>query len=337
MSEERDSAAAGAENPLVNLGILQNVLSYVGPGHCLFVKPVSKRWKDMYAMLEHQQLTLYDEDDRELAFTIDPEMTSFSAALNSAFASPSIVVLAHLSNLDCRSQTYQRAAGKYADVATLTTARALGMPYTATTMAAAARSNKLAEVQYLHSQGCPWPVSDPCIPGLLENAAREGHFEMVRWCYEHGCSWRLAYWAPHCAADSGCIELMAWVLQQPGTRLSEDVMRYAAFKGHKAMCQYLRAQQCPWDESSITTAAHGGHVDLLRWLVDNGCPYDRQYLCRIAATGGSVEVLLYLQQQGLLTTSAELTDTLDIAIYYWQFAAGTWLREQGANGPRRAG
>eukprot|EP00953_Heterococcus_sp_UTEX-ZZ885_P002159 1680-Heterococcus_DN1.PRE.5 len=125
MSEERDSAAAGAENPLVNLGILQNVLIYVGPGHCLFVKPVSKRWKDMYATLEHQQLTLYDEDDRKLAITIDPEMTSFSAA----FASPSRVVLAHLSNLDCRSQTYQRAAGKYADVATLTTARALGMPF----------------------------------------------------------------------------------------------------------------------------------------------------------------------------------------------------------------
>jgi hypothetical protein len=33
-------------NPLLDPGILQTVLSYVGPGHCLFVAPASKWWTD---------------------------------------------------------------------------------------------------------------------------------------------------------------------------------------------------------------------------------------------------------------------------------------------------
>jgi hypothetical protein len=52
----------------------------------------------------------------------------------------------------------------------------MGMLYTVATIAAAAKRNKLAEVQYLHRQGCPWPVD------LLEAAARSGNFELLRWC-----------------------------------------------------------------------------------------------------------------------------------------------------------
>jgi hypothetical protein len=38
--------------PLLDPGILQNVLSYVGPGQHLFVAPVSKHWKDFYGAVE---------------------------------------------------------------------------------------------------------------------------------------------------------------------------------------------------------------------------------------------------------------------------------------------
>jgi hypothetical protein len=76
--------------------------------------------------------------------------------------------------LSCTSHSYQRAAGKHADVAALAAAHELGMAFTAFLMAVAAHCNKLAEVQYLHSQGCPWPAR------LLEGVARDGHFEAVR-------------------------------------------------------------------------------------------------------------------------------------------------------------
>jgi hypothetical protein len=50
-----------SNNPLLNSDILQNVLSYVGPGHCLFVALVSTWWKKVYTALEPQQQTLYNK------------------------------------------------------------------------------------------------------------------------------------------------------------------------------------------------------------------------------------------------------------------------------------
>jgi hypothetical protein len=39
---------AAMEGALTNAGILLNILSYEGPGHWLFVSPVSKLWKELY-------------------------------------------------------------------------------------------------------------------------------------------------------------------------------------------------------------------------------------------------------------------------------------------------
>jgi hypothetical protein len=80
---------------------------------------------------------------------------------------------------------------------------------------------------------------------------------------------------------------MAWLLQQQGTQLSASTMYAAALEGHTAMCQYLRAQQCPWDARSTCAAAEGGQLDVLRYLVDNGCPWDvllPMYCCLLHVT-----------------------------------------------------
>eukprot|EP00953_Heterococcus_sp_UTEX-ZZ885_P040205 20562-Heterococcus_DN1.PRE.3 len=248
---------------------------------------------------------------------------------SSVFASPSRIKGANESGLGCTSDAYQRAAGKYADIVTLEAACELGMEYTALTVAGAAERNKLAEVQYLRSQGCPWPTK------LLERAALRGHFELVRWCREHGCPWETDL-AVRYAAHSGSTELMDWVLQQPDTHLTEEVMSVAASNGHTAMCKYLHAQQCPWDTSSTNSAARAGDVDLLTWLVNNGCPWEARKLCMSAAWSGSIDVLTYLQELGLLTSTALLTDMLDRAasgFIFNRLAAAKWLREQGAEWP----
>jgi hypothetical protein len=77
------------------------------------------------------------------------------------------------------------------------------MQITETTMTAAAANNKLAVVQYLHSQGCPWPWQ------LLENAASSGHLDLVRWCYEQGSRFADVSTAACEAAASGNVALMA--------------------------------------------------------------------------------------------------------------------------------
>jgi hypothetical protein len=76
------------------------------------------------------------------------------------------------------------------------------------------------------------------------------------------------------------------------------------------MCQYLHTRQCPWDSMLTAAEAYNDHVDLLRWLVDYGCPWDAQVSYHMAASLGSVEVLNYLQQQGLLTSTLVIGDLL---------------------------
>jgi hypothetical protein len=250
-------------------------------------------------------------------------MTLFS----SAFASPSRVKLSDESGLDCTLAAYERAAGKHADIAVFATAHELGMKYTAATMAGAAQCNKLAEVQFLHTQGCSWPAR------LLDEAASSGYIELMRWCHEHGCTFCEVDLVPCFAAESGNVELMAWVLQQLGMQLTALVMRSAALKGHIAMVQYFHAQQCPWDESCTSAAASLDHADLLRWLVENECPWNASVLRMCAVQGGSVEVLVYLQHLGVLTTVETLTDSLNMAAVGNKLDAAKWLREQGADWP----
>jgi hypothetical protein len=315
--------AIDSSNPLLN-GVLQNVLSYVGPGHQLFVALVSRWWKEAYATLKSQQLIVYDKCSHEsIMIRCDPQMTLYS----SACASPSRLILAQKHGLDCTSEIFQLAAGKHADVTTLATAHELGMQYTAATMTGAAQCNKLAEVQHLHSQGCPWPLR------LLDVLAGGGNLQLLRWCYEQGCAWHNVASAPNHAAESGNVELMAWVLQQPGTRLSADVMWVAVLEGHTSLCQYLHSLQCPWTETSTNEAAATGYADLLHWLMDRGCPYDAHQLRIDTAFGGSVDVLKVLQQQGVLRDIAVLTDVLDDAAANNNIDAVKWLREQGAEWP----
>jgi hypothetical protein len=169
---------------------------------------------------------------------------------------------------------------------------------------------------------------------MLEEAAGAEYYELVRWCTEHGgYDWADASMAPLFTAQSGSIKLMAWLLEQPDTVLCAEHLRVAAFKGHRALCEFMRAQQCPWDASVTRQAAAGGSVDMLRWLVDSGCPWDGDALRAGAAEGGSMEVLTYLQQLGLLTRTADRTDTLEFAGTRDQLAAAKWLREQGAEWP----
>jgi hypothetical protein len=79
---------------------------------------------DMYAALKSQLLTYETLRYFEQTITCDPQMTLYS----SVFTSPARV--RQTSGLDCTSETYQHAAGKHADIATLATAHEMGMEYT---------------------------------------------------------------------------------------------------------------------------------------------------------------------------------------------------------------
>jgi hypothetical protein len=135
------------------------------------------------------------------------------------------------------------------------------------------------------------------------------------------------------AAQSGNVEVMSWLMQLPGMHFSEHVMSATASWGHAAMCRYLHTQQCPWDTSCTNAAVRRGSVDLLRWLMDSGCPWDAHEMCMTAAQGTKKALLEYLQQLGLLSSAAVLTEMLYRTAWYHNLAAAKWLRQQGAEWP----
>jgi hypothetical protein len=144
---KRAAAVTVQSNPFYEVGILQTVMSCAGTDQWFFLAPVCKLWRDLYA---------------QLSASIDVRSTSGRRRIitchkiyRSAFASPLRVKLACESGLTFTTEKGMHAAGAYADTATLATAHELGMMYSATTMAAAARYNKLAVLQFLHAEAAP--------------------------------------------------------------------------------------------------------------------------------------------------------------------------------------
>jgi hypothetical protein len=240
------------------------------------------------------------------------------------FESASRVRLAHALGIPL-TREYQHAAGKYADAATLIAAHELGMQYTADTMTGAARYNKLAALQHLHAQSCSWAAE------VCESIAARGELEMLRWVHEQGCFWDGEDILVK-AAGSGNLELTAWVLQRPGVQATTWVIAKAAEHGHIAVCQFLRSEQCAWDDWACDSAVFGDRLDTLLWLRKNGAPFDLGLARESAGQGGSISVNIYLHKEGLLDSEA-LTGILNIAGSYNRIAAAQLLWRLGAAWP----
>ncbi len=64
----------------------------------------------------------------------------------------------------------------------------------------------------------------------------------------------------------------------------------AAGDGNLDELRRLRANGCPWDESTCYNAAHGGHLETLIWAHINGCEWD-EWTCHHATCGGHLKTL----------------------------------------------
>jgi hypothetical protein len=122
-------------------------------------------------------------------------------------------------------------------------------------------------------------------------------------------------------------------LHAQGCTLSISLSNVAATRGYIAMCSYLHAENCPWVTVTSELAARSSHCSTLKWLREHGCPWDADSIHRFAAESGSVEALEFLQQQGIVFTTAKLRDMLNIAGAHSKLAAAKWLRQQGAEWP----
>jgi hypothetical protein len=136
-------------------------------------------------------------------------------------------------------------------------------------------------------------------------------------------------------ARSGNVDLLRWLKQEHNVRLCPDAMRYAAPRGHLHMCQYLRGEQCPWDNFSLACygAARYGWLDTLRWLFDNGCPQDAVEVSAGAGRSGSTDIMEFWLQRAEGDAAEMLAAMLDGAGLADQLAAAQWARARGAEWP----
>jgi hypothetical protein len=135
-------------------------------------------------------------------------------------------------------------------------------------------------------------------------------------------------------AKSGNIEMVQWLQQQYSAAVNDYAMKGAAALV-RLLCAYLHSQQLESElsEDACNAAAQHGHVETLVWLFQQGYLWSVDNLRRSAAQGGSIPLMRYLQQQGIVSTVAQLTNMLRCAGAHNRLQAAQWLRQQGADWP----
>jgi hypothetical protein len=253
MFVEQERSTGESSSPLSQEVIARHVLSYVSPGHWWFVATVCSLWRDLYKQLPVVEVQVSSYNGNMLysySKTCTPQMTLYSAVCASAWR----VRLAQ-SSINCTAKQFQTAAGKYATITALVAAHDLGMQYTAAVMKGCARCNKLAVMQFLRAEGCPWHHL------VCHTVAVRGFFEMLRWAREHGCDLSCGPNILQSVAKSGNVEMAAWVCQQPDVECCKEAVFDAASHGHTAMCAYLHdAKHTPWHFSSMLCCCTRGSL-----------------------------------------------------------------------------
>jgi hypothetical protein len=116
-----NSASAVNRNPLIDAGVLEQVLGYVGPGHWLFIA-VCKLWQQPYMRVAatdppEEQMSLFRLLLTTPTFSCGPQMTLRKAV----FASESRLRWAYAAGLklvsddSCEMRRIEYLAGLYAD------------------------------------------------------------------------------------------------------------------------------------------------------------------------------------------------------------------------------
>eukprot|EP00953_Heterococcus_sp_UTEX-ZZ885_P012566 7206-Heterococcus_DN1.PRE.2 len=337
-------ALAACSNALLQAGLLKMTLDFVG-----------LNWKACYdnLMIARQQSSSEEHFH-----------TSSCTSCQAVFTSASRVRAAHDSGLRLHEANKQLSscAGTYADFDTLEAAHDLGLPFSAYVMRGAASSRCLSKLQRLHiEQQCPFPgeitliaaragyavasmsglVSDldvlqflhaegyPWRPNVCGAAGEAGDLEQLKWLFSHGATEDNS--TAMIAARGGAVHVLEWLQQQQDVELKEHTMCCAAERGHLQLCQWLHAQQCPWDNTATFAAARYNHCATLRWLIESGCPHDGKK--GTGARNGDFSILQYLYECGIMVNPAALTDALNVAGSLDVLAVAQWLRQRGAEWP----
>jgi hypothetical protein len=277
-------ARVDTRNPLGEAGILQQVLNYLGPGHWLFAALVSKAWHLAYLQVPEHQMFGVGHGSPRTPIVCVPQMTLYSAAV----ASAARLALACAVGLNLSSKALQVAAGKWGSKAAILEAVDAVQDGThwSSVVVGSLQSRDVSTVQWLVEElDCPLP---------------DDAFQI--------------------AAFGSCTDTLAW-LKQRGLAPPADLMHYAAYNGHWHILQYLHNEGVEWISEACATAARFGSLALLKQLREHGCPRDSDEMTVLAAWSGSVPLLKWFKERGIVFTET----TMSCAVCRGHIAAVEYL------------
>jgi hypothetical protein len=155
----------------------------------------------------------------------------------------------------------------------------------------------------------------------------------MKWLFNHGAT--VDNSTAMIAARGGAVHVLEWLQQQEYVELKEHTMCCAAEHGHLQLCQWLHAQQCPWDITVTFSAARYNHCETPRWLIESECPHDVDMLTAavLSSRCDDSSVLQYLYECGIIADPVVLREALNAAGSLDMLAVAQWLRQRGAEWP----
>lgn len=245
------------------------------------------------------------------------------------------------------SLLYQRAAA-HGHMRVIEWLDAVGVPWDVRTCTDAAGGGHLTVIKWAKAKGHPWRDN------ICDQASRRSRLDVLAWAYEkHGCPWSERAKRKACtwAAKNNHFEAMRWAFAR-GSSLGEKAVIYAVFHGRVDMLDWIDAHATidwPLHRFLCGEALLSGHIEAIAWLrkrgvpwdywqamrcdtpagmrhaiVDHGCPMEST-MCADAATEGDLEMLMWLRARGC-PWDARVCDS---AARGGHLAVLRWARAQG--------
>jgi len=298
----KDSSCSTMKNILdLPQELLEECLSFLGPGNYLFVADVCRSFRDAYAaaalsyayarptqtdlgeivasvprvqmaLREWERAALTNRNNIKLKWR-GRKVMIWKAIVECAAWKGNLSVLAWAKeneNCNWNTPTTSGACGEAArggNLQVLQWLRFVGRcrwgSWDDETCKNAAAGGHLRVLQWAHRNGCPW-FEQTC-----SWAARHGHLEILQWARRNGCPW--TSWTCAYAAEAGQFELLKWA-HENGCPWDVHTCARAAKGGHLHILKWARQHDCPWDKRTSYSATRNGHWDVLQWAHENGCP-----------------------------------------------------------------
>lgn len=129
-------------------------------------------------------------------------------------------------------------------------------------------------------------------PEIVAEAAKHGHFEVVKWLVIKGFHYDSSLTTQ--AANRNDLMMLQWAVAQ-GAPWTVEVTRRSAYHGNLEMLQYAIENGCEWDSDVPLIASSHGHLEVLQYAVLHGCRWDMHGCLSVAQKYKFADVVDWIQ------------------------------------------